>query len=38
LAKIDRFARSPLTELEPLAVGADSSGGATGSLPLASPR
>ena len=33
LAKIDRFALSPLTELEPPTVGA-----APGSLPLASPR
>ena len=38
LAKIDRFARSPLTELEPPAVDADSSGGAGGSSPPASPR
>ena len=38
LAKIDRFARSPLTELEPPAGGADSSGGAGESSPLASPR
>jgi hypothetical protein len=38
LAKIDRFARAPLTELAQPAADAGASGDASGSRPLASPR